>query len=1461
VGSFDGIDASKSSVVINNSKSTCSSLQQQIIENQLSIMSSLRLALKQSLQEAGGGLPEKRKQKKRPPPSHSSEGAGTASSAPPKPPRRKRRPGDPPRKRGRPRKHPLPEDVVQHQLHQQQQQNHHAKDDNNNAHHQNQHHRVNRHDDHHNESAKESSDEENEFSDSMASMDHDNDGEEREHEDDAMDDDHDEAEHHQKHDHHSDQQQHQQQQQSRERASEPGDGEDDEEIRMARKKRKKLLKKMKRNSAANTIQNHWKNKKKTTESSKTFTNNGRPVSPKPPRKQQQAEVEETENATPSATTSAATTLVPKPKKAVNKTVPPPAGEIIDWIGGMSVKKQRRNMSAGLRVKVRFATKVKKRDGKIVRKHKWYGGLVTAMSSGGSKIRIKYDDTTSEVAKYPDKDIIVDDADNDLHQAVAAAFIPPVVDESEDDASMDLVDSSPERQKKPNKMPPDTPKPLADEIPDDWRAPLLKPRADTPQREHEHEMTDDTGDGNVSEGAMMPEENYAKAAVVRAKSPTDDLPEERSQSTNVAVAATEDADPKDGEGSRPLSTPKPKNVAKRERAISYSSSDSKPHATETRDKIMADADAHDDDDDDDSSDDDGPMEIIAQGTGGEIPPPVVQEDSDVVEGAAVINAMNDTVVPAEEQQRRESREDTEESIAAEDEPVQAVGDEDKNEPVADPVEGTYIEEKPIREDVSAIKEEEVNLQSEQDDDKAEMSIPIAEEEEDIEDVVVDAVRETKKVKEQEDEFIPSEEVLEDVTKTQKRKREEKSPKPSRSSTPVPKQARRESSPALSEFKDDVPDAKVAKPVSMVAKSMSVDPTTPQDEESMKLESPQILSSEHSAFDKSDKPLQKEKKPKSSQQSSSEDLLALTTSLDKTDLTSIQRTGRRAAQQANERIASRQELVIQETFTKPKKKKGEKLERRASGVTGGKDRKRKEPDGGIDVADDDNQWVQCDTCSKWRVLPSTVDVDKLPNQWYCEMNIYDPLHNACDAAEQTPEEIAKAKRKAKRRQARRARLEAEAAAAAALTGEELEIPKEKEAKPARKVKSPMPPDAEKREAKTKKEEKRPEEGKKRASPATPSDEEGIISSESNSGSDQIKESKKARRSRSQEEKTEVVEDKKGKPRGRRRGKDKEGKGGKGSKGLEDNQEWVQCEKCEKWRRLPPQISADDLPDVWYCSMNTWDTTTNTCGATEDKADPNTVNVSGFGGHGGHKLSYRSLIFGTGKKQNRPISERTRAAESLFSSHSYGDADAMGSHPRVMYANSSMFVNRSNAARAAEERGSDKVSFLDLMSHSNLWAELRGLNKRLNEQGTDPCRQNSARGSNMSYSSLSDNLKREMKELVFHALGNSTMASHEVLLEAQCRPWEGVPKVWAELKATCTVESVVACLLELVSDTRVEVAPVLGSQLTVLDVIPKFRRVVKSPQVPQLQPEEGTMRPMKMSRCMKISKPWKHRMNLDV
>jgi hypothetical protein len=111
--------------------------------------------------------------------------------------------------------------------------------------------------------------------------------------------------------------------------------------------------------------------------------------------------------------------------------------------------QRRAVSVGLRVKVRFIKKATNpQTGKSYRKIKWYGGVICGTANGSRIIKIHYDDGTSEVANFPDKDIIVSDVNNGRHGGVGGgrggAFAPdessPIsgpmaLDEDEDDQVM------------------------------------------------------------------------------------------------------------------------------------------------------------------------------------------------------------------------------------------------------------------------------------------------------------------------------------------------------------------------------------------------------------------------------------------------------------------------------------------------------------------------------------------------------------------------------------------------------------------------------------------------------------------------------------------------------------------------------------------------------------------------------------------------------------------------------------------------------------------------------------------------------------------------------------------------------------------------------------------------------------------------------------------------------------------
>eukprot|EP01038_Epipyxis_sp_PR26KG_P008538 gene8538-11540_t len=50
-------------------------------------------------------------------------------------------------------------------------------------------------------------------------------------------------------------------------------------------------------------------------------------------------------------------------------------------------------------------------------------------------------------------------------------------------------------------------------------------------------------------------------------------------------------------------------------------------------------------------------------------------------------------------------------------------------------------------------------------------------------------------------------------------------------------------------------------------------------------------------------------------------------------------------------------------------------------------------------------------------------------------------------------------------------------------------------------------------------------------------------------------------------------------------------------EEERVWVQCNNCDKWRSLPHHVNINSLPDIWYCSLNTFDPSRMNCEAAEE------------------------------------------------------------------------------------------------------------------------------------------------------------------------------------------------------------------------------------------------------------------------
>ena len=277
---------------------------------------------------------------------------------------------------------------------------------------------------------------------------------------------------------------------------------------------------------------------------------------------------------------------------------------------------------------------------------------------------------------------------------------------------------------------------------------------------------------------------------------------------------------------------------------------------------------------------------------------------------------------------------------------------------------------------------------------------------------------------------------------------------------------------------------------------------------------------------------------------------------------------------------------------------------------------------------------------------------------------------------------------------------------------------------------------------------------------------------------------------------------------------------------------------------------------------------CDTAEDKAD-GLQDVGIFGSSGSsNKLSYRNLIFGsTGRKANRPVSERARAAESLFGVPTEDDDQP----PAVMYANSSAFVSRSRAAAALAEERSKSVSIFDIMNYSNLWAELRANQPFVPEPigsfgGTAAVVGKPSSMAGYTFETLPPHIKQPMQDLVLEVLGKRTMSGDEVMLGAQGGNFENVSEACLNARSYCTINVVVTALCHLVRQGVLECVHGRGTTWTVTDWNPRYRRVAKPAAIgldvvaQQQQQQQTQTQPVPsskertVSRCMKIAKPWK-------
>jgi hypothetical protein len=264
-----------------------------------------------------------------------------------------------------------------------------------------------------------------------------------------------------------------------------------------------------------------------------------------------------------------------------------------------------------------------------------------------------------------------------------------------------------------------------------------------------------------------------------------------------------------------------------------------------------------------------------------------------------------------------------------------------------------------------------------------------------------------------------------------------------------------------------------------------------------------------------------------------------------------------------------------------------------------------------------------------------------------------------------------------------------------------------------------------------------------------------------------------------------------------------------------------------------------------MNTWNPKSASCHAPEDKMDGmQDTGVFGVSGATIGKLSYRNLIFGNnGRKQNRPISERTRIAESIFATQ--GDDDAV---PSVMYNQSSMFVCRSKPAQIEDN---EEMSVLELMTHSNLWAQLRAMPQSIDLSG-EPLDASRIRG--ISYDMLPTSAQTALKELLVYLIGTQSLTADEIVAQVQQERWENFPGQWSNLRNVCTENVVIPALCELVREDRVESLQTRSLTWTMKDWNPVYRCTSAKKHDPADEESNQSSVSHHESKCIKISKPWK-------
>jgi len=512
-----------------------------------------------------------------------------------------------------------------------------------------------------------------------------------------------------------------------------------------------------------------------------------------------------------------------------------------------------------------------------------------------------------------------------------------------------------------------------------------------------------------------------------------------------------------------------------------------------------------------------------------------------------------------------------------------------------------------------------------------------------------------------------------------------------------------------------------------------------------------------------------------------------------------------------------------------------------------------------------WVQCDSCQKWRLLPKFVDMDLLPEKWFCQLNKYDSKRDTCDAPEQDQEEI-----KRERILIRKEKIEAHKARMCDVLSMKENRPYLERKPSATKespslVKSPISPISDKRtpdkletvdlmETRNEPVVPPPKRGpdSRFNEPAVPPPKRGPDGRFISPQSVERPSSFDVRNSRNGGGMFTMQDNKNansisvdgGKSRNRNRSRSDRNRGKEREKEKEkvEDVQWVQCESCNKWRRLASHINVKDLPDSWYCNMNTWNPSVADCNVAEDtsEAEHHTVEYTILNGSGvrqtTNKLCYRHLVQG-----GRQISERARTAESIFVTYEIPGTDSK-TVASLMYNVSSAFVPKGQNPKKLPLTDKNTPTLFNILRKSRMYDELNGTNIVSASDNDDYDEKESESLKNEQNARTSETVtacENILKDLVYHALGENTLTCDEILLEAQCRNWNNGEQ-FATVRALCNLQNVQKAIYDLIQERTVE--GIEGKLLSGEKSI-RYRRFTGEMSVL-----------VKKCRSMKIAKPWK-------